>query len=38
MFMDMRNVFLEKSCAKCGEETSSRLFSENLKFSVSVDQ
>ena len=34
---DMRNIFLEKSYKKCGGETSSRSFSENLKLSVSLD-
>ena len=34
----MRNIFLEKSFTKCGGETSSRPFSEKLKFSISVDQ
>ena len=36
--MDMRNVFLEKSCTKCGEETSPRLFSEKLKLDITLDQ
>ena len=35
---DMRNIFLEKSYKKCGGETSSRLFSEKLKLSISLDQ
>ena len=35
---NMRNIFLEKSCKKCCGETISRLFFENLKFSVSMDQ
>ena len=29
---NMRNIFLEKSCTKCGGETSPRRFSEKLKF------
>ena len=33
-----RNIFLEKLYAKCGEETSSRLFSEKSKLSISLDQ
>ena len=35
---NMRYIFLEKSYTKCGGKTSSRLFSENLKLSKSVDQ
>ena len=35
---NMRNIFLEKSYKKCGEETSPRPFSEKLKLSVSLDQ
>ena len=38
MECNMRNIFLEKSCTKCGGETSPRLFSEKLKLSISVDQ
>ena len=34
----MKNIFLEKSYAKCDEETSPRLFSEKLKLSISLDQ
>ena len=34
----MRNIFLEKSCTKCGAETSPRPFSEKLKLSISLDQ
>ena len=34
----MRNIFLEKSYTKCGEETSPRAFSEKLKLSISLDQ
>ena len=33
-----KNIFLEKSFTKCGGETSSRIFSEKLKLSVSLDQ
>ena len=33
-----RNIFREKLYAKCGEETSSRLFSEKSKLSISLDQ
>ena len=35
---NMRNIFLEKSYAKCGREISSRPFSEKLKLSISLDQ
>ena len=35
---NMGNIFLEKSYAKCGRETSSRPFSEKLKLSISLDQ
>ena len=35
---NMRNIFLEKSFAKCGGETSPRPFSEKLKFSISLVQ
>ena len=35
---NMRNIFLEKSYKKCGEETSPRPFSEKLKLSISLDQ
>ena len=34
---NMRNIFLEKSYAKCGGETSSRPFSEKLKLSISLN-
>ena len=34
----IRNIFLEKSYIKCDGETSPRLFSENLKLSISLDQ
>ena len=33
-----RNIFLEKSYAKCGIETSPRSFSGKLKLSISLDQ
>ena len=35
---NIRNIFLEKSRAKCAGETSPRSFSENLKLSISPDQ
>ena len=35
---NMRNIFLEKLYKKCGEETSSRPFSEKSKLSISLDQ
>ena len=35
---NMRNIFLEKPYTKCGQETSSRPFSEKLKLSMSPDQ
>ena len=35
---NMRNIFLEKSCTKCGKETSPRTFSEKLKLSISLHQ
>ena len=31
---NMRNIFLEKSYTKCGEETSPRTFSKNSKWSI----
>ena len=34
---NMRNIFLQKSFTKCGEETISRLFSKILKSSISLD-
>ena len=34
----MGNIFLEKSCTKCGGETSPRLFSEKLKLYITPDQ
>ena len=34
----MRNIFLEKSYTKCGEETSPTRFSEKLKLNMSLDQ
>ena len=33
-----RNIFLEKSYAKCDEETSPIPFSDKLKLSISLDQ
>ena len=35
MEYNMRNIFLQKSYTKCGEETSPRPFSGKLKLSVS---
>ena len=35
---NVRNIFIEKSCAKCGRETSAKLFSKKLKLSISPDQ
>ena len=35
---NMRNIFLKKSCTKCGRETSPRHFSGKLKLSISLDQ
>ena len=35
---NMRNIFHEKSCTKCGGETSPRPFPEKLKLSISQDQ
>ena len=34
---NIRNIFLEKSYAKCGGETSPRLFSKNSKLSISLE-
>ena len=33
-----KNIFREKSFAKCGRETSPRAFSEKLKLGISLDQ
>ena len=33
----MRNIFPEKSCTKCGEETSPRPFSKKLKLIIYLD-
>ena len=33
-----RNIFLEKSCKKCGIEISPRPFFKNSKLSISLDQ
>ena len=38
MGYNMRNAFRKKSYTKCGGKTSPRLFSEKLKFSISLDQ
>ena len=35
---NIRNIYLEKSSAKCDKETSPTSFSENLKLSISPDQ
>ena len=35
---NMRNIFIEKSYAKCVGETSPRPFSEELKLSISLDK
>ena len=35
---NIRNIFLEKSYAKCGGETGPRSFREKLKLSISLDQ
>ena len=35
---NIRNIFLEKSCTKCGGETRPRPFPEKLKLRISVDQ
>ena len=34
----MRNIFLEKSYTKCGEEASPRTFSKKSEFNKSLDQ
>ena len=34
----MRNIFLEKSYTKCGEEASPRTFSKKSEFDKSLDQ
>ena len=35
---NMKKIFLEKSYANCGGETSPRPFSEKLKLNISLDQ
>ena len=35
---NLRNIFLKKSCTKCGGETSLRPFSGKLKLSISLDE
>ena len=35
---NMRNIFAEKPCTKCGGETIPRPFSEKSKLSISLDQ
>ena len=38
MEYNMKKTFLEKSCTKCGGETTPRPFSKKSKFSISLDQ
>ena len=35
---NMRNIFLKKSCTKCGGETIPRTFFKKSKLSISLDQ
>ena len=35
---NMRNIFVEKSYTKCGEEAFPRLFSKNSRLGISLDQ
>ena len=35
---NMKNIFLEKSYTKCGEETIPRSFFKKSKFNISLDQ
>ena len=35
---DMGNIFLEKPCTKCGEETSPKPFFKKFKLHISLDQ
>ena len=35
---NLKNIILEKSYTKCGEETSPRPFSGKLELSISLDQ
>ena len=35
---NIRNIFIQKSFTKCGEESSPRPFPEKLKLSISLDQ
>ena len=35
---NIRNIFHEKSCKRCGRETITRPFSKNLKLSTFLDQ
>ena len=35
---NIRNIYLEKSCSKCGKGTIPRPFFEKLKLSISLDQ
>ena len=38
MECNIRNIFLEKSCTKCGEEISPRPIPEESKLNISLDQ
>ena len=38
MEYNMRNIFLNKLCRKCGEETIPRFFSKKSKLSISLYQ
>ena len=35
---EMKNIFLNKSCTKCGGETIPRPFSKKINLSLSLDQ
>ena len=35
---NMRNIFFEESCKRCGGETSPRLFFKKSKLIISLDQ
>ena len=35
---NMRNIFIEKLCTKCGGKANPRILSEKLKLSLSLDQ
>ena len=34
----IKNIFIEKSCTKCGGESSARPFHKKTKLSISLDQ